>query len=65
MPLREALYTILPSNDSTLAIELFKSGLMRRKKHTLFFENFSGELSYAGKPFSGWLKKPESEPRRQ
>lgn len=46
MPLREVLYTILPSNDSTLAIELFKSGLMRRKKHTLFFENFSGELSY-------------------
>ena len=46
MPLREIAYTILPSADSTLAIEIFKTGLMRKKKHILFFENFSGELAY-------------------
>lgn len=42
----EVLYTISPSSDSTLAIELYKTGLMRRKKHILFFENFSGNLHY-------------------
>lgn len=46
MPFREALYTILPSSDSTLAIEIFKTRLMRGKKHILFFENFKGELCY-------------------
>ena len=46
MPAAEVLYTISPSNDSTLAIELFKTGLMRHKKHILFFENFSGNLRY-------------------
>ncbi len=46
MSVREVPYTISPSNDSTLAIELSKTGLMRRKKHTLFFERFSGNLSY-------------------
>ena len=40
------LYTISPSNDSTLAIEVFKTGLMRKKKHILFFERFEGRLSY-------------------
>lgn len=47
MSAAEVLYTISPSNDSTLAIELSKTGLMRRKKHILFFENFSGSLRYA------------------
>ncbi len=46
MPLGETLYTILPSADSTLAIEVLKTRLMKRKKHILFFENFRGELSY-------------------
>jgi len=46
MPARELLYTISPSADSTLALEVCKSGLMRRKKHLLFFEKFSGALSY-------------------
>jgi polyisoprenoid-binding protein YceI len=51
MPSSEALYTISPSVDSTLALEVFKTGLMRRKKHVLFFERFSGTLSYiAHKP---------------
>lgn len=47
MPAAEAVYAISPSNDSTIAIELSKTGLMRRKKHILFFENFSGNLRYA------------------
>jgi polyisoprenoid-binding protein YceI len=42
----QTVYTILPSLDSTLALEVFKTGLMRRKKHLLFFENFRGELCY-------------------
>ncbi len=42
----EILHTISPSNDSTIALEVFKTGLMRRRKHTLFFENFGGELYY-------------------
>jgi polyisoprenoid-binding protein YceI len=39
-------YTILPSNDSTLAVEVYKTGLMKRKNHLLFFEGFRGELDY-------------------
>ena len=39
-------YSILPSGDSTLALEVFKTGLMRGKKHLLFFEKFRGELLY-------------------
>jgi polyisoprenoid-binding protein YceI len=39
-------YRILPSNDSTLAVEVYKTGLMKRKKHLLFFESFRGELDY-------------------
>ncbi len=39
-------YAILPSKDSTLAAEIYKTGLMRRRKHLLFFEEFRGELSY-------------------
>ena len=46
MPAREIRYTISPSNDSTLAVEVFKTGLMRRKKHILFFQKFEGELRY-------------------
>lgn len=46
MPAAEAVYVISPSNDSTIAVEVSKTGLMRRKKHILFFENFSGSLRY-------------------
>jgi polyisoprenoid-binding protein YceI len=42
----QAFYKILPSNDSTLAVEVYKTGLMKRKKHLLFFEQFGGELCY-------------------
>ncbi|HEY7302967.1 MAG TPA: YceI family protein [Bryobacteraceae bacterium] len=43
----EAQYTISPSEDSTIAVEICKTGLMRKRKHLLFFQNFSGELSYS------------------
>src|SRR3954465_14694990 len=42
----QMFYTISPSNDSTLAVEVYKTGLMKRKKHLLFFEQFRGELCY-------------------
>ncbi len=41
------LYTIAPSNDSTLAVEISKTGLRKKKKHLLFFEKFEGDLLYA------------------
>jgi len=46
MSLSETLFTITPSNDSTIALEVFKTRLMKRKKHIIFFEKFSGELCY-------------------
>lgn len=46
MPEWQTIYTISPSADSTLALEVFKTGLKRGKKHVLFFENFRGELAY-------------------
>jgi polyisoprenoid-binding protein YceI len=49
MPELATSYTISPSVDSTLAIEVSRTGLKRRKKHTLFFEKFSGEMCYAEK----------------
>lgn len=39
-------YIIAPSVDSTVALEIEKTGLMRGKKHLLFFEDFHGELCY-------------------
>lgn len=39
-------YSILPSKDSTLAVEVYRSGIMKRRKHLIFFEEFKGELSY-------------------
>jgi polyisoprenoid-binding protein YceI len=47
MPGSEILHTIAPSNDSTIALEVFKTGLLRRRKHILFFEKFDGELHYS------------------
>jgi polyisoprenoid-binding protein YceI len=53
MPVSELLYSIAPSPDSTLAIEVIKTGLRRSKKHLLFFEKFSGTLHYVA-------ERPES-----
>jgi polyisoprenoid-binding protein YceI len=49
MPDRATYYTISPSADSTLAVELSKTGLSRHKKHLLFFEKFTGEMCFAEK----------------
>ncbi len=47
MPERATRYTISPSADSTLAIEVSKTCFMRGRKHLLFFENFTGDLCFA------------------
>jgi polyisoprenoid-binding protein YceI len=46
MPASEILHTISPSDDSTIAIEVVKTGLLRHRKHVLSFENFEGQLYY-------------------
>jgi polyisoprenoid-binding protein YceI len=43
----EILYTISPSEDSTIAVEVFKTRLMRKRKHLLFFQNFGGQLVFS------------------
>lgn len=40
-------YTISPSEDSTVAVEVFKTRLMRKRKHLLFFQNFGGQLFFS------------------
>lgn len=40
-------YTISPSEDSTIAVEVFKTRLMRKRKHLLFFQNFGGQLFFS------------------
>src|SRR6185437_6006601 len=49
----ETPYTISASEDSTIAIEVFKTRLMRKRKHLLFFQNFSGEFLHSS-------ERPES-----
>lgn len=41
------LYTIAPSYDSTLAVEIANTGLLRHRKHVLVFERFEGQISYS------------------
>lgn len=41
------LYKIEPSYDSTIAIEVTKTGLLRRQRHVLVFDKFAGSLHYA------------------
>jgi polyisoprenoid-binding protein YceI len=40
-----AEFRIRPSNESIFALEIFR-GLMRGKKHVLFFEQYDGEVRY-------------------
>lgn len=42
----EVPYTISPSEDSTVAVEIFKTGLMRKRRYHLFFEDFAGEFFF-------------------
>jgi polyisoprenoid-binding protein YceI len=45
MSARHTVYNISPSPDSTLAIEIRKTGLVKRK-HLFVFEQYRGELIY-------------------
>ncbi len=42
----EARYTIRPTGESSVAVQVFKSGLMARRKHILFLEHYRGEVEY-------------------
>ena len=39
-------YQIRPSAESTLTLEVSKTGLMAGKKHLMFFEKYTGEVDY-------------------
>ena len=39
-------YEIKPSSESTLALEVFKTGLLAGKRHIFFFEKYGGEILY-------------------
>ncbi len=43
----EIPYTISASDDSTIAVEVFKTRMMRKRKHLLFFQNFSGKFLHS------------------
>ncbi len=45
MPAPRTVYNISPSPDSTLAVEVRKTGLIKRK-HLFVFEQYSGTLAY-------------------
>ncbi len=50
------VYTISPSPDSTLAVEISRSGLQKRK-HLFVFEQYAGELAYdPDQPLNSRLK---------
>lgn len=39
-------YIIRPTGESSVAAQVFRSGLMARRKHVLFFQQYSGEVDY-------------------
>ena len=38
---------IIAASDSTIAVEVFEAGLLRKRKLILFFDDFSGELFHS------------------
>jgi polyisoprenoid-binding protein YceI len=46
MPKNETRYTIRPTGESSVAVQVFKSGLLARRKHILFLEHYRGEVEY-------------------
>jgi polyisoprenoid-binding protein YceI len=46
MPEEIVRYSIRPLPESTLTLEVFKTGLMAGKKHSLFFEQYDGQIDY-------------------
>jgi len=49
MPDDRVLYMIRPTSESSISLEIFRRGLLSRKKHVLFFESYGGELEYDAK----------------
>jgi polyisoprenoid-binding protein YceI len=45
---KEIRYTIRPTSESSVAVQVFKSGLMARRKHILFVEHYSGLVDFDG-----------------
>ena len=43
----DTVYKLAPSYDSTIAVEVAKTGLLRKHKHVLVFERFDGQLHYS------------------
>ena len=39
-------YTIRPTGESSVAAQVFRSGLMARRKHVLFLQQYNGEVDY-------------------
>jgi polyisoprenoid-binding protein YceI len=39
-------YIIRPTSESSVAAQIFKSGLMASRKHVLFLQQYSGEVDY-------------------
>ena len=39
-------YIIRPTGESSVAAQVFRSGLMTRRKHVLFLQQYSGEVDY-------------------
>ncbi len=46
MPTNETRFTIEPTSESSVAVQVFKSGLMTKRKHTLFFQRYRGLVEY-------------------
>jgi polyisoprenoid-binding protein YceI len=42
----ETRFTIQPTSDSSVAVQVFKSGLMAKRKHILFFQRYRGLVEY-------------------
>ena len=42
----ETRYVIRPTSESSVAVQVYKSGLMARRKHLLFLQQYCGEVDY-------------------
>jgi polyisoprenoid-binding protein YceI len=42
----ETRYTIQPTSESSVAAQIFKSGLMTKRRHVLFFQRYRGLVEY-------------------
>jgi polyisoprenoid-binding protein YceI len=56
-------YTILPSNDSTVAVEVCRSRFGRRQKYILYFESFRGEMTFARDDLAAFKIQLNIDPR--